>query len=354
MKRRLLFSFILAAILAVEAGFAAHMLSSSAIMRTDSTSSVRVISKAEFDSAANNIVSNVLSDIYEIPKVYVLPLVEEPMPKPDPNGYSVVTDSDLIVWNDTDVLRYEDETTQVTVWKEHVTTENCRAVISFAEIEIAHPSQIRHHLAGWEYGDTTQKATLLAREVNAVVAVSGDFYNYRRGGIKVQNRQLYRNAPSDTMPDILFVDSNGDFHVETCGSSFDTEGYLAEHDIMFSMTFGPGLVKDGVPISKKETTSYRGEGGVAYLNPRTAIGQLGPLHYLFCTVDGRSNKSIGMDIFDLGAVLAEKGCINAYNLDGGGSATMVFKNKVYNTPPSGNLRRISDIVFIATAVPDSE
>lgn len=354
MKRSLLFTVVLAAILTIEAVFAAHMLSSSAIMHTDSTSSVRVISKSEFDSSANNVVSSILSDIFEIPKVYVLPLAEEPMPEPDSDGYSVVTDSDLNVWNDTEVQRYKDETTCVTLWKEYVESENCHAVISFAEIQISHPSQLRHHMAGWEYGEAGQKATALAQEVNAVVAVSGDFYNFRRGGIKIQNRQLYRNAPSDSMPDILFVDINGDFHIETCSSSFDTEAYLSGNDIMFSMTFGPGLVRDGVPISKEETAAYKGEGGVAYLNPRTAIGQVGPLHYLFCTVDGRNKDSNGIDISELAAILAEKGCVNAYNLDGGGSATMVFRDKVYNATPSGNQRYIADIVFIATAVPDSE
>lgn len=354
MKRSLLFTLILAAILTAEAVFAAHMLSSSAIMRTDSPSAPRMISRSEFESSANNIVSSILSDIYEIPKVYVLPLAEEPMPEPDPEGYSVVTDSDLDTWNNTDVLRYEDETTRVTLWKEYISSETCHAVISYAEVEIDHPTQLRHHMAGWEYGEGGGKATALAKEVNAVVAVSGDFYNFRRSGIKVQNRQLYRNSPSNDMPDVLFVDANGDFRIETCTSGFDTEAYLAENDIMFSMTFGPALVKNGVPISEDETKAYKGEGGVAYRNPRTAIGQLGPLHYLFCTVDGRNDDSNGIIISELAAILAEKGCVSAYNLDGGGSATMVFRDKVYNATPSGNQRYIADIVFIATAVPESE
>ena len=100
--------------------------------------------------------------------------------------------------------------------------------------------------------------------------------------------------------------------------------------------------------------SYRGEGGVYAFNPRTAIGQLGPLHYLFCTVDGRSEISNGMDVAELAAILADKGCISAYNLDGGGSATMVFRDEIYNAPSSGNQRYIADIVFIAASIPESE
>jgi len=354
MKRSTLFTVLLAAVLLAEALFAAHMLPSSALIRGERPEAKRSISMSEFDNAANNITSNILSDIYDIPRVYVLPLAEEPMPEPDPHGYSVVTDSDLETWNDTDVVRYKDDVTDVTLWKEYVQSDTCHAVISFAEIKIAHPTQLRHHMAGWTYGDGGGKATALASEVNAVVAVSGDFYSYRRSGIKIQNRQLFRNSPSEDMPDVLFVDSNGDFHIEACTPSFETEAFLAEHDIMFSMTFGPALVRKGVPISEDESKAYKGEGGVAYLNQRTAIGQLGPLHYLFCTVDGRNNDSNGMNISELGAILAGKGCINAYNLDGGGSATMVFRDKVYNATPSGNQRYIADIVFIATAIPESE
>jgi exopolysaccharide biosynthesis protein len=53
----------------------------------------------------------------------------------------------------------------------------------------------------------------------------------------------------------------------------------------------------------------------------------------------------------LADVFCELGAETAYNLDGGGSATMIFNGKLINTPytnwnkPSGE-RRVSDIVYI--------
>ncbi len=346
------FAFIFAVILILEMVFAVYMLPSSSRMKKTDDIVMRNIEISAFDDKVNNIASDTLSDIYDIPKAYVLPLVDAEMPKPNENGYSVVKDSSLQTWDNTDVLRYEDETTKVTVWKEFYRRGGVHIVINYAEIEIAHPTQLKRHLAGWEYGSKRKPAGSLSKEVNAVVAVSGDFYNYRRTGIIVQNGVIYRDAPSETVPDILFVNSEGDFLIETCENGFDTQAYVTENEIMFSMAFGPTLIKDGHVQTRAEAVAYKGEGGIAYINPRVAVGQLGPLHYLFCTVDGRNGISNGITTHELAEILAKKGCVTAYNLDGGGSTTMVFRNEVYNSTANNGQRHIADILYIATAKPE--
>jgi exopolysaccharide biosynthesis protein len=48
--------------------------------------------------------------------------------------------------------------------------------------------------------------------------------------------------------------------------------------------------------------------------------------------------------------MKDLGCTTGYNLDGGGSSTMVFNGKIINTPThTGNKigeRKVSDIVYI--------
>jgi len=85
-------------------------------------------------------------------------------------------------------------------------------------------------------------------------------------------------------------------------------------------------------------------------NPRTAIGMIAPLHYVFVVSDGRTNQSAGLSLYQLAEFMQSLGVQVAYNLDGGGSSTMVFQGKVINNPTTNGRtiaeRKVSDIVYI--------
>ena len=85
-------------------------------------------------------------------------------------------------------------------------------------------------------------------------------------------------------------------------------------------------------------------------NPRTAIGIVDELHYLFVVSDGRTNASEGLSLRELAEFMQSLGADIAYNLDGGGSSTMVFNGKVINNPTTNGKsikeRSVSDIVYI--------
>ena len=85
-------------------------------------------------------------------------------------------------------------------------------------------------------------------------------------------------------------------------------------------------------------------------NPRTAIGYLGNNHYVFVVSDGRTSESAGLSLYELATFMKELGVVDAYNLDGGGSSTMVFKGEIINNPTtnghSNQERSVSDIVYI--------
>ena len=67
--------------------------------------------------------------------------------------------------------------------------------------------------------------------------------------------------------------------------------------------------------------------------------------------DGRTSESEGLSLLELAELMESYGCVTAYNLDGGGSSTMVFNGVVVNQPTTnGNQiieRAVSDIVYIA-------
>lgn len=68
-------------------------------------------------------------------------------------------------------------------------------------------------------------------------------------------------------------------------------------------------------------------------HPRTAVGIRDNGEWVFVVVDGRFYGFLGgMTIKELAELMLELGCIEALNLDGGGSSTMVIEGTVMNEP----------------------
>ncbi len=94
---------------------------------------------------------------------------------------------------------------------------------------------------------------------------------------------------------------------------------------IYSMTGGgPTLVINGTIPSGLQTA----------VHPRTAVGfNQDSTKIFFVTVDGRQpGFSVGMSLPELANYMLSIGCWNAVNLDGGGSTTMVVRNRVVNSP----------------------
>ena len=108
----------------------------------------------------------------------------------------------------------------------------------------------------------------------------------------------------------------------------------------------PQLIKDGkIDISwqeEKTTKSF-----VETRHPRTAVAKLKDGKFLMITVDGRSESSGGISLYDLAAYLLELGATDAMNLDGGGSTTMFLDGKVVNHPSDKEgERKVSDALIV--------
>ena len=63
--------------------------------------------------------------------------------------------------------------------------------------------------------------------------------------------------------------------------------------------------------------------------------------------DGRSEESEGLSLYELAEFLQGLGVQTAYNLDGGGSSTMVYQGELVNQPSGGKERAVTDIIYIA-------
>lgn len=92
-------------------------------------------------------------------------------------------------------------------------------------------------------------------------------------------------------------------------------------------------------------------------HPRTVAGVKADGTVILMTVDGRQFESdmYGMSYAELSATLLYYGCVEAYNLDGGGSTTIITRNKygefdVHNSPSDGSERGDSNALLVV--VPD--
>ena len=237
----------------------------------------------------------------------------------------------------------------------HVTIEYGRAYDTdylVARIQIANPTQIRSGMASAN-GKGEMNGNKLAKHVNAVFAVNGDFYQTNRTsfGKHIVRQGVLKKHNADGNLDALIIDENGDFHIIVKAKEKDFENF--EGTIVNCYAFGPALVIDGEQVTELIDNGY----GAEKPTQRVCIAQTGPLSYaVICCAGPENPNCTGLNIHQFSDLVYSLGDIQtAYNMDGGGSATIVFNNEKINTFGSKKIRQISDIIYFASAyVADAE
>ena len=322
-----------------------------------------------YDTHVTNTLSDALEGVVVIRKVYWLSDEDIVAPEPNQACFGETDDPATLQWlldeaerllgvTDTlfsteteikkgsKVVYYLDETILSITWKQVIDY----SVYSISEVKIAHPSQFRRFLADGTYGSEKQYCTTeMAATVNAVTASSGDFYKFRNMGVIVYNGQVQR---ANSMIDVCYIDEQGDLLFSRAGeldSVEEAQKFVDENNIRFSLAFGPVLVDN----YEKATPAYYRLGEPYSYYSRAALAKMGELHYLLIAVnyDGFSNVP---NISKLADQMVAFGVEKAYALDGGQTATIVVNDTLFNKPDYGNQRRISDIIYFATAIPEEE
>ena len=234
---------------------------------------------------------------------------------------------------------YSDSKSKITVTQYRAYDSN----IYVADVEVTDGTSILSAFANNTYGrNITDTTSDMAEENNAVLAINGDYYGARQSGYVIRNGVVYRSQGSNGEDMVIAKDGSLSFISE----SDTTTDSLMQKQAWQVLSFGPVLVENGeVAVSEND------EVGMAMAsNPRTAIGTVAKNHYLFVVSDGRTSESAGLSLYELANFMKSLGATNVYNLDGGGSSTMVFQGEVVNNPTTnGNKiseRAVSDILYI--------
>lgn len=323
----------------------------------------------KYDMYVNNAIADSLDGFVVIEKVYWLSDHDQVAPEPNPECYGEVSSyeellpilkkaekllagqtlaftPDRPVWDGDKIHYYYDETVLVIAWKEIVDN----SVYTVAEVKIAHPSQFRRFLAGGEFGSDKQYVTTeMARSVNAVLASSGDFYGYRKYGAVVYEGQLRRFEGESV--DTCYITDEGDL-LFTYRNELETEAearaFVEENNVRFSLAFGPVLLDEGEIMVPGDY--ILGEVNGTY--SRAAICQWDKLHYLVVNTSQEQGYVKRHKVRNFAEFIQELGCETAYALDGGQTTAIVMDDKLVTLPDYKTQRRISDIIYFATALPD--
>jgi exopolysaccharide biosynthesis protein len=202
-------------------------------------------------------------------------------------------------------------------------------------------------------------AMSLVENSNAVVAMNGDCWGSREKhgmGYIVRQGILYQNNLGDAhdvaaaLMDVLLVNEDGDFITVKNPTKGTIPGKVNGKRILNAFSFGPVLVEDGV---LQECDWYpAGEVNTGY--SRAGIGQYDKLHYYYMSLNHSPERAARWTVNQFGHEMYNKGLKSAYCLDGGQTSEIVFQGEPYNYIDFGAERGVSDILYFATAIPESE
>ena len=224
--------------------------------------------------------------------------------------------------------------------------EEQNLVYFVADIQVQNAAVLQAALSGDKAYGREEPVSAIAQRNQAILAINADDYGSHEYGVIIRNGSLIR--ANNTTRNMLIVEQNGDMSVHADRSS-DQPGSMADallaRSVWQTFEFGPELVRNGEAVAFNKAFDVISTRDTR-LEPRTAIGQIGPLHYIVIVVDGRQDGySQGMTLQQLQQLFVRFGASTAMNLDGGGSTELWFQGQILNHPAGGKERAVTDIIM---------
>ena len=205
------------------------------------------------------------------------------------------------------------------------------------------------------YGDRYKTdAYKIAAQHHLVFAVNTDYFIYRVErdheesydyplGVVIRNGEILGDRPKKAGTTVyppldvmaFYPDGTVSLHENATVSAKD----LLAKGAVNTLSFGPILVENG-------EVSPRASQFGSTLNPRTAFGVVEPGHYVVVLTEGKANGGEGQSCSWMAEKMAELGCQEAMNLDGGDTAMMLFMGKKINVNKTKNGRPQNELLGI--------
>lgn len=85
---------------------------------------------------------------------------------------------------------------------------------------------------------------------------------------------------------------------------------------------------------------------LAMRHPRSSICKTSDNKLILFAADGRLSFSVGLFLNESAAILTSLGCVDAINLDGGGSTCLISQGHEANHPSGGEERSVANAVIV--------
>ncbi len=246
-------------------------------------------------------------------------------------------------FTDGEVIQTENSYQSANVNVSYQRIEENDVIYFVADVYVSDLGYLRSGFANGKYNGGFQMIDEIARQENAVVALSGDHYAGRGEGLVVRNGVLYRET---RFQDVCVLLSDGTM-VTLTNAELDMDDLKAAAPWQV-WAFGPELLDD----EGHALTSFNSI--VLPNNPRAAIGYVEPGHYYLVEVEGTRtgyySGSRGMKMYELANLFESLGCKSAYNLDGGQSVGLAWMGELVSFRYD---RSIPDIIYVADFLPET-
>lgn len=205
-------------------------------------------------------------------------------------------------------------------------------------------------LAFAQSGADLKKTSTFAEENNALAAINGGFFNVKDGGsvtyleiddavIAKTNRDEGEWNKSDSMMNgAVVLTKDARMLLQPVNSEIFYEKSKAESGVLVT---GPFLLQNSETVQMQNTTF------VNFRHPRSCLC-VTEKALVFVAIDGRSKDAYGMTLPEVQQFLLGIGCVDAINLDGGGSTTLWTKGRGIINSPSDKTgeRNVSNALLI--------
>ena len=204
-----------------------------------------------------------------------------------------------------------------------------------ATIKTSNPDQLKSALSYGTYGGTRQTTSSAVSSNGGIIGINGSAFSYQNGkpsplGMCIKDGVIYGNYY--TSYSVMAVKRDGTIYTPLNGL---LGADLLKEGVKDTYNFGPILIKDGHPQEAwAETAKYY---------PRAAVGMVKPGSYVLLVTD--TGNYSGLNHWDMISIFSSYGCTYAYNLDGGGSATLYYNGQVMNKLISNYERPCRDFLY---------
>ena len=213
-----------------------------------------------------------------------------------------------------------------------------------AHIKVKNTDQLRSSMAYGTYGGALETTSAALTRNNGIIGINGSRYDASGrpafNAVLIRKGRIYNHALG-TSYSLMAIKRDGTMYTPKQGLSAEQ---LVADGVYDTFDFGPAFIMNGrdqdiiSPFEEYQNNPY----------PRSAVGMIRPGEYVLLVADGPgkvSTGSRGLDHYQLCNIFRRYGCVYAYQMDGGGSATLAYRGRVLNNPSDGSERPVADFLY---------